>query len=43
VVSPLWLVLPERDALPVTRDLAAALVHPAVVVPLPGDWRRAPA
>jgi hypothetical protein len=43
VVSPLWLVLPERDALPVTRDLAAALVHPAVVVPLAGDWRRAPA
>ena len=35
----LVLVVPERDAHPVTRRLAAALVEPAEVVALPGDWR----
>jgi hypothetical protein len=35
----LVLVLPERDALAVTRDLAAALARPAEVVARPGDWR----
>lgn len=41
-VSPdarLLLVVPERDAHPVTLDLAARLTVPAEVVPLPGDWR----
>lgn len=36
----LVLVVPERDDLPVTRALAAALAEPAEVVPVPGDWRR---
>ncbi len=36
----LVLVVPERDAHPVTHALAAALDHPAEVVGLPGDWRR---
>ena len=36
----LVLVLPERDAHPVTLALAAALAAPAEVVGLPGDWRR---
>ena len=36
----LLLVLPERDAHPVTRALAARLLEPAEVVPLDGDWRR---
>jgi hypothetical protein len=35
----LVLVLPARDALPVTRDLAGALARPASVVAVPGDWR----
>ena len=35
----LVLALPERDAHPVTRRLASALVEPAEVVALPGDWR----
>jgi hypothetical protein len=35
----LLLVVPERDAHPVTTDLAARLTVPAEVVPLPGDWR----
>jgi hypothetical protein len=38
----LVLVLPERDAHPVTHALAAALVVPADIVPIPGDWRAAP-
>lgn len=36
----LRLVLPEPDALPVTRRLAAALTDPAEVVTVPTDWRR---
>lgn len=36
----LVLVVPERDALPVTRHLAAALRDPAEVVAVPGDWRQ---
>ena len=36
----LLLVVPERDAHPVTRDLAARLTTPAEVIALPGDWRR---
>lgn len=35
----LLLVVPERDAHPVTADLAARLTVPAEVVPVPGDWR----
>ena len=35
----LVLVVPERDAHPVTRDLAAALVEPAEVVAVAGHWR----
>jgi hypothetical protein len=35
----LVIVVPERDAHPVTRALAAALREPAEVVALPGDWR----
>ena len=35
----LLVVVPERDDHPVTRRMAAALVHPAEVVALPGDWR----
>lgn len=35
----LVLVVPERDAHPVTRALAAALVEPAEVVTVPNDWR----
>jgi hypothetical protein len=35
----LLLVVPERDAHPVTTDLASRLTVPAEVVPLPGDWR----
>jgi hypothetical protein len=35
----LLLVVPERDAHPVTRALAQRLVAPAEVLPLPGDWR----
>jgi hypothetical protein len=35
----LVVAVPERDAHPVTRALAAALHHPAEVIPIPGDWR----
>ena len=35
----LVLVVPERDDHPVTRALAAALVAPAEIVPVAGDWR----
>lgn len=38
--AELVLVLPERDAYPVTRDLAARLVHPARLVVVPGDWHQ---
>ncbi|MGH9085086.1 MAG: hypothetical protein ACRDYW_06500 [Acidimicrobiales bacterium] len=37
----LLLVVPARDAHPVTRDLADRLAQAAEVVPLEGDWRRA--
>jgi hypothetical protein len=36
----LLLVVPERDAHPVTVDLAARLVHPAEIVTVEDDWRR---
>jgi hypothetical protein len=36
----LVLVVPERDAQPVTERLAAALVDPARVVTVPTEWRR---
>lgn len=36
----LLLVVPERDAHPVTRALAARLARPAEVVALEGDWRQ---
>jgi hypothetical protein len=36
----LVLVVPERDAHPVTHALAGALDHPAEVIGLPGDWRK---
>ncbi|HEV7887033.1 MAG TPA: hypothetical protein VGO92_05705 [Acidimicrobiales bacterium] len=35
----LVLVVPEPDAYPVTRALAAALARPAEVVTVPADWR----
>lgn len=35
----LLLVVPERDAHPVTRELAARLIHPAEVVTVDDDWR----
>lgn len=35
----LVLALPEADALPITRDLAALLSDPADVVTIEGDWR----
>jgi hypothetical protein len=38
--AELLLVVPERDAHPVTRDLARRLARPAQVVALEGDWRR---
>lgn len=37
--AALVLVVPERDALPVTRDLAAALAVPARIETVPADWR----
>jgi hypothetical protein len=37
--AELVLVVPERDAHPVTLALAAALREPARVVTVPGDWR----
>lgn len=36
----LLLVVPERDAHPVTQALAARLTRPAEVVALQGDWRQ---
>jgi hypothetical protein len=38
----LVLLVPERDAHPVTAALAAALVEPAEVLAVPGDWRQTP-
>ncbi len=35
----LLLVMPERDAHPITRTLAASLVQPAEVVPVDDSWR----
>ena len=35
----LLLAVPARDALPLTRDLAARLARPAEVVGLDGEWR----
>lgn len=35
----LLLVMPERDAHPITRTLAARLVQPAEVVPVDDSWR----
>jgi hypothetical protein len=35
----LVLVVPERDALPITRGLAASLQQPAEVVTVPDEWR----
>ena len=35
----LLLVVPARDAHPVTRELASRLVHPADVVTVEDDWR----
>jgi hypothetical protein len=37
--AALRLVVPERDAHPVTAALAARLTRPAEVVAVPGDWR----
>jgi hypothetical protein len=37
--ADLLLVVPERDAHPVTVALAARLTRPAEVIGLPGDWR----
>lgn len=37
--AELKLVVPERDALPVTHALAASLRHPAQVVTVPDEWR----
>jgi hypothetical protein len=37
--AELLIVVPERDAHPVTRALAARLARPAEVVALEGDWR----
>jgi hypothetical protein len=37
--AQLLLVVPERDAHPVTRALAERLLLPARLVALPGDWR----
>jgi hypothetical protein len=38
-VDDLWLVMPERDVLPVTRALAESLHEPPRLVPMLGDWR----
>lgn len=38
--AELVLVVPERDASPVTSELAGRLTRPARIVALPGDWRR---
>jgi hypothetical protein len=37
--ADLLVVVPERDAHPVTLALAARLARPAEVIALPGDWR----
>lgn len=37
--APLVLVLPERDAHPVTRDLAERLLQPAEIVTVDDGWR----
>jgi hypothetical protein len=37
--ADLLVVVPERDAHPVTVALAARLARPAEVIALPGDWR----
>jgi hypothetical protein len=37
--AELVLVLPERDAVAVTRQLAEALLAPAAIVTVPDDWR----
>ncbi|MDQ3569844.1 MAG: hypothetical protein M3396_04320 [Actinomycetota bacterium] len=39
----LVLALPVGDDHPLTRDLAGALIEPARVATIPGDWRRRPA
>ena len=36
--ADLVLVVPPRDAHPVTRDLAAMLAHPAEVIAVEGEW-----
>ena len=38
--ADLVLAVPARDAHPVTARLAAALVRPARLLPIEGDWRR---
>jgi hypothetical protein len=38
-VARLVLVVPERDDLPITGALADALVRPAEIVTVPGNWR----
>lgn len=38
-VDALWLALPARDDVPVTRWMAGELTEPAELVPFPGDWR----
>jgi hypothetical protein len=38
----LVLVVPERDAHPVTRELATLLRVPAEIVAVPGEWRTLP-
>ena len=35
----LLLVVPERDAMPITRELAALVEPPAEVITVPSDWR----
>jgi hypothetical protein len=40
--SPLYLVVPENDDLPVTRSLAARLSPPALVVTVPRGWEAGP-
>lgn len=39
--APLLLVVPERDAHPVTRALASSLRSPAALATVADDWRRA--
>ena len=40
--ADLLVVVPERDAHPVTQALAARLARPAELLALPGDWRGDP-